>query len=132
MKQGPQKGQKSLLFAGPCFTLCKILYNSGDDVEIMSDIPLFCSKGGNEALEDKKEIKDTLMKKLLERQEEAKVIRKIVGLIILCLVIVIGGTAIGGYLYVKSALKPVDPDDTKPVKVEMPIGSGVSTIGRSS
>ncbi|WP_258264591.1 endolytic transglycosylase MltG [Rossellomorea sp. SC111] len=82
------------------------------------------------ALVEKKKIKETLMKKLLERQEEAKVIRKIVGLVILCLVIVIGGTAIGGYLYVNSALKPVDPDDTKPVKVDIPIGSGVSSIGK--
>ncbi|PFA64498.1 hypothetical protein CN378_15025 [Bacillus sp. AFS015802] len=81
-------------------------------------------------LEEKKKIKETLMKKLLERQEEAKVIRKIVGLVILCLVIIIGGTAIGGYLYVNSALKPVDPDDTKPVKVEIPIGSGVTSIGK--
>jgi UPF0755 protein len=106
------------------------LYNSGDDVELpLTDIPLFCSKGGNIALEKNKNIKETLMKKLLERQEEAKVIRKIVGLVILCLVIIIGGTAIGGYLYVNSALKPVDPDNTKPVKVEIPIGSGVTSIG---
>jgi UPF0755 protein len=110
--------------------LCKILYNSGDDVELpLTDIPLFCSKGGNIALEKNRNIKETLRKKLLERQEEAKVIRKIVGLVILCLVIIIGGTAIGGYLYVNSALKPVDPDNTKPVKVEIPIGSGVTSIG---
>jgi UPF0755 protein len=106
------------------------LYNSGDDVELpLTDIPLFCSKGGNIALEKNGNIKETLRKKLLERQEEAKVIRKIVGLVILCLVIIIGGTAIGGYLYVNSALKPVDPDNTKPVKVEIPIGSGVTSIG---
>jgi UPF0755 protein len=80
-------------------------------------------------MEDKKNIKEALMKKLLERQEEAKVIRKIVGLIILSLIIIIGGTAVGGYLYIKSALKPADPDDTKPVKVEIPIGSGVTSIG---
>lgn len=80
-------------------------------------------------MEKNRNIKETLMKKLLERQEEAKVIRKIVGLVILCLVIIIGGTAIGGYLYVNSALKPVDPDNTKPVKVEIPIGSGVTSIG---
>ncbi|WGG44321.1 endolytic transglycosylase MltG [Rossellomorea sp. DA94] len=82
------------------------------------------------ALEEKKKIKETLMKKLLERQEEAKVIRKVVGLVILCLVIIIGGTGIGGYLYVNSALKPVDPDNTKTVKVDIPIGSGVSSIGK--
>ena len=81
-------------------------------------------------MEEKKMIKETLMKKLLERQEEAKVIRKIVGLVILCLVIVIGGTAVGGYLYVNSALKPVDPENTKPVKVDIPIGSGVTSIGK--
>jgi UPF0755 protein len=80
-------------------------------------------------MEDKKNIKEALMKKLLERQEEAKVIRKIVGLIILSLIIISGGTAVGGYLYINSALKPVDPDDTKPVKVEIPIGSGVTSIG---
>ncbi len=80
-------------------------------------------------MEEKKKIKETLMKKLLERQEEAKVIRKIVGLVILCLIIVIGGTAVGGYLYVNSALKPVDPENTKPVKVDIPIGSGVTSIG---
>jgi UPF0755 protein len=86
---------------------------------------------GNKEMEDKKNIKETLMKKLLERQEEAKVIRKIVGLIILSLFIIIGGTAVGGYLYINSALKPVNPDDTKPVKVEIPIGSGVTSIGNA-
>ncbi len=106
------------------------MYNSEDDVEMCTkDIPLFCSKGGSEVMVEKKNFKETLMNKLLERQEEAKVIRKIVGLVILCLVIVIGGTAIGGYLYVSSALKPVDPENSKPVKVEIPIGSGVTSIG---
>ncbi len=81
-------------------------------------------------MKDKNKIKETLTKKLLERQEEAKVIRKIVGLIFISLIIIIGGTAVGGYLYVNSALKPVDPDDTKPVNVEIPIGSGVTSIGK--
>ncbi len=80
-------------------------------------------------MEEKKNKKETLMKKLMERQEEAKVIRKIVGLIILCFVILVAGTAIGGYLYVKSGLKPVDSKDSNPVKVEIPIGSGVTAIG---
>ncbi|KSU63798.1 hypothetical protein AS034_06020 [[Bacillus] enclensis] len=81
-------------------------------------------------MKDKNKIIETLTKKLLERQEEAKVIRKIVGLIFISLIIIIGGTAVGGYLYVNSALKPVDPDDTKPVNVEIPIGSGVTSIGK--
>ncbi|MGR3765139.1 endolytic transglycosylase MltG [Rossellomorea sp. NS-SX7] len=91
--------------------------------------PAFLLERGNNELEDKNKMKETLMNKLLERQEEAKVIRKIVGLIFLSLIIIIGGTAVGGYLYVKSALNPVNPDNTKPVKVEIPIGSGVTSIG---
>jgi UPF0755 protein len=109
--------------------LCKILYNREDDVEIHDGNQAFLLEKGNKEMEDKKNMKETLMKKLLERQEEAKVIRKIVGLIILSLIIIIGGTAVGGYLYINSALKPVNPEDTKPVKVEIPIGSGVTSIG---
>jgi UPF0755 protein len=109
--------------------LCKILYNREDDVEIHDGNQAFLLEKGNKEMEDKKNMKETLMKKLLERQEEAKVIRKIVGLIILSLIIIIGGTAVGGYLYINSALKPVNPGDTKPVKVEIPIGSGVTSIG---
>ncbi|MGG1833585.1 endolytic transglycosylase MltG, partial [Cytobacillus firmus] len=35
----------------------------------------------------------------------------------------------GGYFYINSALKPVDPDNNKPKKVEIPIGSSVTGIG---
>jgi UPF0755 protein len=79
--------------------------------------------------EEKKSKKEILLSKLIERKEEAKVVRKIVGIIVLALFIIIGGTIIGGYLYVKSALQPVDPDNNKAVDVEIPIGSGVTSIG---
>ena len=79
--------------------------------------------------EEKKSKKEILLSKLIERKEEAKVIRRIVGIIVLALFIIIGGTAIGGYLYVKSALQPVDSDNNKAVTVEIPIGSGVTSIG---
>lgn len=62
MKTGTAKRDKKFtLFAGPCFTLCKILYNSGDDVELrLTDSPLFCSKGGNESFGRKeKDKRDT-------------------------------------------------------------------------
>jgi UPF0755 protein len=78
---------------------------------------------------DKHAKKEILLDKLQERKAEAKVIRKIVGYVILALLIIVIGTGVGGYLYVNSALKPMDPDDDKPVKVEIPIGSGVTTIG---
>jgi UPF0755 protein len=79
--------------------------------------------------EEKKSKKEILLSKLIERKEEAKVIRKIVGFIVLALFIIIGGTAVGGYLYVKSALQPVNEDNNKSVNVEIPIGSGTTAIG---
>ncbi|WP_409251459.1 endolytic transglycosylase MltG [Bacillus sp. SCS-153A] len=79
--------------------------------------------------EEKKSKREILLSKLIERKEEAKVIRKIVGIIVLALFIIIGGTAVGGYMYVKSALQPVDEDSNKSVNVEIPIGSGVTSIG---
>jgi UPF0755 protein len=79
--------------------------------------------------EEKKSKKEILLSKLIERKEEAKVIRKIVGIIVLALFIIIGGTAIGGYLYIKSALQPVDEDNNESVNVEIPIGSGTTAIG---
>ncbi len=65
---------------------------------------------------------------LITRSEEAKTVRKIVAIIIisLLLILVIGG--ISGYLYVKSALEPVDSSSDEEVKVEIPIGSSTSTI----
>lgn len=65
---------------------------------------------------------------LIARSEEAKTVRKIVAIIIisLLLILVIGG--ISGYLYVKSALEPVDPSSDENVTVGIPIGSSTSAI----
>ncbi|WP_254052820.1 endolytic transglycosylase MltG [Bacillus sp. V59.32b] len=71
---------------------------------------------------------DAIRSALLERQGEAKVIRKVIlitSLSILLLVIVIG---LGGYFYVNSALKPVDPDNKTAKTVEIPIGSSTGDI----
>ncbi|WP_042354968.1 endolytic transglycosylase MltG [Bacillus rubiinfantis] len=75
--------------------------------------------------------KDIIRQKMLESQTEAKIVRKIVLIIssILALFIIfIGG---GGYLYVKSALKPVDPDSKIEKKVNIPIGSSVTMIAEN-
>lgn len=72
--------------------------------------------------------KNTIRNVMLERQGEAKVIRKVIlitSLSILLLIVVIG---LGGYLYVNSALKPVDPDNKTAKTVEIPIGSSTSDI----
>lgn len=65
---------------------------------------------------------------LIARSEEAKTVRKIVSIIIiaLLLILIIGG--LSGFLYVKSALKPVDPDSKEEIKVTIPIGSSSSEI----
>ncbi|RFU71630.1 endolytic transglycosylase MltG [Peribacillus saganii] len=72
--------------------------------------------------------KAIVREKLLERQKDAKVIRKILLISTLIFILIAGGLALGGYLYVKSALQPYNPEDKKVRKVEIPIGSSVSGI----
>lgn len=67
---------------------------------------------------------------MLERRNEAKVIRKIVTTIALIFTFLIGGTALGGFIYIKSALKPVDSKSLEETEIEVPIGSSSSTIGK--
>ncbi|GIN60361.1 endolytic murein transglycosylase [Robertmurraya siralis] len=82
------------------------------------------------ASEEKKSKKEYMREKMIERQQEAKVVRKIVFIIssVLCLLIV--GTLTGGYFYIKNALQPVDPDNKTEKKVEIPIGSSVTGISQ--
>ncbi|MBO0959401.1 endolytic transglycosylase MltG [Neobacillus sp. MM2021_6] len=73
--------------------------------------------------------KEIIRQKMLEQHHEARVVRKIVSIIsilILLLIVVIGG---GGYLYIQSALKPVDSKSKKQKTVEIPLGSSVTGIG---
>ncbi|GGB28730.1 endolytic transglycosylase MltG [Virgibacillus dakarensis] len=66
--------------------------------------------------------------KLMERSEEARTVRKIVAIIIIAIVLILLVGGISGYMYVKSALKPVNPDSEKEVKVQIPMGSSTSDI----
>jgi UPF0755 protein len=74
---------------------------------------------------DKKAI---IREKMIEREGEARVVRKIVFTISIILFLLVGITAGGGYFYIKSALKPVDPENKKEMTVEIPIGSSVTGI----
>ena len=78
--------------------------------------------------EDKQDWKREMKMKLLERQSEAKVVRKIVLISLAVFIALVIVTATAGYFYISSSLKPVDKDSKEMVKVEIPIGSGVSTI----
>lgn len=74
------------------------------------------------------EKKQIMFEKMQERKTEVKKVRKIVAIIAVSFVLVLGLIGLLGYNYVSSALKPVDPDATKIIAVEVPIGSSLSSI----
>lgn len=67
---------------------------------------------------------------LITKGEHARKVRKIVSIIILALILVISIIAFSGYLFIKSALSPVNPDSDEQVKIEIPLGSSTSTIAQ--
>lgn len=89
---------------------------------------MFFNKEGKKEEKNKKEL---FLEKMAERQNEAKIVRKIVGITAIALILVIGIVATTGYLYIKSALKPVDPGSKKEIIVDIPIGSSVSGIAQA-
>ncbi|EON71836.1 endolytic transglycosylase MltG [Lysinibacillus sphaericus] len=72
--------------------------------------------------------KQEMFSKMQERKSEVKIVRKIVAIITIVFVLVLGIVGFFGYNYVKSALKPMDPDATKTIAVEVPIGSSLGSI----
>lgn len=74
---------------------------------------------------DKKAI---IREKMIEKEGEARVVRKIVFTISIILFLLVGVTIGSGYFYINSALKPVDPKNKKETNVEIPIGSSVTGI----
>ncbi|MFC3039143.1 endolytic transglycosylase MltG [Virgibacillus xinjiangensis] len=65
---------------------------------------------------------------LKEQTEEAKRVRKIVFIIAMTVAVFLIIGAVSLFLYVHSAMKPVDPDSEEEVTIEVPIGSSSSTI----
>ena len=65
---------------------------------------------------------------LITRSQEASTVRKIVLIILVALFLILAIGAISGYLYVKSALEPVDAESEEEITVEIPIGSSSSNI----
>lgn len=79
---------------------------------------------------DKESMKQEMLEKMKERKSEVKIVRKLVAIIALAFLLIF---AIGGFVafsYIKSALEPMDPDSEKEVAVEIPMGSGVTTISQ--
>ncbi|MYL53426.1 endolytic transglycosylase MltG [Pontibacillus yanchengensis] len=65
-----------------------------------------------------------------KRTDEARTVRKIVGITLTALVLAIIIVGVSGYVYINSALKPVDPSDEEKREVKIPIGSSVSEISK--
>ncbi|MGN7388492.1 endolytic transglycosylase MltG [Sporosarcina sp. SAFN-015] len=72
--------------------------------------------------------KDQMFEKMLEQKKEVKIVRRIVFVVALVLIIggLIGGRAV--YKYITGALQPVDPNSEEVIEVEVPIGSGLTSI----
>ncbi|MBB3907285.1 MULTISPECIES: endolytic transglycosylase MltG [Anoxybacillaceae] len=60
--------------------------------------------------------------------KDIQTVRKVVFMISALVCVLLLTTVIGGYVYIRSALQPVDPEDKKTVQVSIPIGSSVSDI----
>ncbi|MCL6570624.1 MAG: endolytic transglycosylase MltG [Bacillus sp. (in: Bacteria)] len=81
---------------------------------------------------DEKDTKKIVFRqRMLEYQGEAKIVRRfvlIIASLLLLFVVLIGG---GGYLYIQSAIEPVDSNSKKQKTVEIPIGSSVTKIAET-
>lgn len=65
---------------------------------------------------------------LIARSNEASTVRKIVSIIMISLILIFVVGGISGYMYIKSALEPVDTTNDEDIVVDIPIGSSTSTI----
>lgn len=75
--------------------------------------------------------KKEMYQKMYKKKQEGKKVRKIVSIIagVLLLLLLIGGGSL--YMYVTSALKPIDEDATNGITVEIPMGSGITMISNT-
>ena len=72
--------------------------------------------------------KQEMIEKMKIRKKEGRVVRRIVAIVTLVILLVVGIVGVSGYFYVKSALEPVNPAASTEISVEIPMGSGISTI----
>ncbi|TSI03278.1 endolytic transglycosylase MltG [Lysinibacillus sp. BW-2-10] len=77
---------------------------------------------------DNESKKQEMIEKMKQRKKEGKVVRRIVGIVTLVVLLLVGIVGVSGYFYVKSALQPIDPESTTEIPVEIPMGSGISSI----
>lgn len=78
----------------------------------------------------KDEMKQQMQKRMLEKKKEVKTVRKIVSIVAAVALVLMLIVGVGGYMYVSSALKPVDEKATTGIAVEVPLGSGITNISQ--
>lgn len=76
----------------------------------------------------KKKEKNTFRNNIINRGNEARTVRKIVSIIIIALILIIAVGGFSGYMYIKSALEPVDPSNKENIDITIPMGSTTSSI----
>lgn len=74
--------------------------------------------------------KEYFKEKIIERQKEAKIVRKVVLRVSIVLVLLVMAVSTGGYFYINNALKPVDPSSEKKININIPIGSSATGIAQ--
>jgi UPF0755 protein len=84
-------------------------------------------KGENEVVTPNPNLDQQIV---IERNQEAKIVRRVVFIISLIILFTTIGAVIGGYSYIKGSLQPVNAENNSTIKVSIPIGSSSSTIGR--
>lgn len=74
------------------------------------------------------EKKQEMFIKMKAKKKEVKLVRRITSVIALIVLIVLVVVGFSSYKYVTSALQPVNKEATKEIAVEIPMGSGITTI----
>ncbi|MEO4052194.1 endolytic transglycosylase MltG [Solibacillus sp. CAU 1738] len=77
---------------------------------------------------DNEEKKKEMFTKMKNRKKEVKVVRRITGVIAIIVLTILIAVGFFSYKYVTSALKPVNPEATKEIAIEIPMGSGITSI----
>ncbi|MBC3210495.1 endolytic transglycosylase MltG, partial [Pseudomonas sp. SWRI111] len=74
------------------------------------------NKDENNALKSKKEL---FLANLHQRQQEAKLVRRIVAIVAFVLIIIVAIVGTSGYFYIKSALQPVNPESEQEIIIDI-------------
>lgn len=85
-------------------------------------------KGGEDM--SKKDTKEVYRENKIKRSEEARIVRRIVFVLIIIFSSIIVYLGYSGFSYLKSGLEPVDPESTEGIEVEIPLGSSSTTISK--